>query len=77
MLIAAVLAIGSVVALSDGGDTRASSSQDTPWEQGMARVDGVLQHGLSKDTHDEFAVKAKEGAIWLQGFGEDLKAATE
>jgi hypothetical protein len=75
-MIAAVLAIGSVVALS-GGNEDPAHSQDSQLQQGMHRVDGVLQQGLSKDTHDEIAAKAKDSAIWLQGFGESVKEATE
>jgi hypothetical protein len=76
LVLAAVLAIGAVVALQ-GGDDTPQQSQASEWQQGVDRVDGVLREGLSKGTHHEIAVKADASATWLQGFGESVKEAAE
>lgn len=69
LFLAAALAIGSIVALQ-GGDDTAAHSQDSQWEQGVQRVDGVLRNGLTEGTHEALAKQADSSAKWLRGFGE-------
>lgn len=77
LIVAAVLAIGSIAALQ-GGDDTAAHSQDSQWEQGVERVDGVLRNGLTEGTHEALAKQADSSAQWLRGFGESfVKQASE
>jgi len=76
LLVAAALAIASVVALNSGSDNPAHS-QDSQLQQGIDRMDNMLQSGLSQQTHDQIAATAKRSATWLEGFGESVKSATE
>lgn len=73
LLVAAVFAVGSVIALS-GGSQSDANSQDSMVQQQMDRFDSALQNGLSEKTHDEIATQAQKSATWLQGFGDDVKS---
>jgi hypothetical protein len=76
LVIGVALAFASVVALQ-GGSEEPAHSQDSQLEQGMNRVDGVLQHGLGEDTHDAIAKQADSSAEWLRGFGESVQEAAQ
>jgi len=79
LIVAVVLAAGSVIALHGGSDNSSAhsqQSQDSAFQQGVDRVDGVLQQGLGTKTHDEIASKAKDSADWIQGWGSKVTSAT-
>lgn len=71
LVLAAVLAIGSVVALQ-GGDDTAANRRDSEWQQRVDQFDAVLENGLSAGTHDQLAGTADASAQWLRGFGESF-----
>jgi hypothetical protein len=71
LVLAAVLAVGAVVALQGEEDT-AALSQDSEWQQRLDRFDALLANGLSQGTHDQLAVTADASANWLRGFGESF-----
>ena len=76
-LIAAALVAISIVALGGNSDQTAAHKDDSQLQQGVARVDHVLQRGLSKDTHDKLAEQADSSAQWLRGFGSKVQGATD
>ena len=76
LIAGAALAIAAVFALQGGSDETARG-QDSQLEQSVHRVDGVLQKGLSQETHDKLAKQADSSAEWLRGLSASVQSATE
>ena len=77
LIVAAVF----VTASSHQSDPPADASDETRWEQGMHEVDGVLQEGLTQESHDVLADGFSESAGFLKGtaggVGEQLDGISE
>lgn len=76
LIAGAALAIAAVFALQGGSDETARG-QDSQFQQGVHRVDSVLQKGLSEETHDKLAKQADSSAQWLRGFSASVQSAAE
>ncbi len=49
--IALAAAVAMILVLRDAGDSAPTNQATSPAEQGLHRLDSVLQEGLSQDTH--------------------------
>jgi hypothetical protein len=76
LIAGAALAIAAVIAFQ-GSDDETAHSQNSGFEQGIERVDSVLQKGLGEETHETIAKHTDSSATWLRGLGAKVQSATE
>ncbi len=63
--ISAVALVVLLVIATDGNDQAVAGTATRPVESGLEQVDSVLQHGLSRDTHDKLSKGLSDSAEFL------------
>jgi hypothetical protein len=71
----ALLAVGALALAF--GDRPGTTDSEASWDQGIERVDGYLEEGLSEETHDTISSNARDGAHLIVSFGNEVGTVVE